>query len=268
MKIKGEDSPGVLSGIGFLKDVALGKKVTLGKKVAVIGGGNTAVDVARTALRLGAKEVTIVYRRSRNEMPANKEEVEQAEQEGIRIQLLAAPVRVSARNGKVDSMECIRMVLGEPDSSGRRRPEPVAGSEFTMKVDTVITAIGQTLDTSSFDKNSGTELDRKGYINTKETMATTVEGVFAGGDYTSGPATVIEAVAAGRRAATFINQYLNGQPIVPETKAYSCSKGELDEIDITDYQQVARIPRTEMPILDPEARKGNFAEIGLGFSPR
>lgn len=267
MKIKGEDSPGVLSGIGFLKDAALGKKVRMGKKVAVIGGGNTAVDVARTALRLGAREVTIVYRRSRDEMPANKEEVEQAEQEGIGIQFLAAPVGVSARNGKVDSMECIRMALGEPDSSGRRRPEPVAGSEFTMKVNTVIAAIGQTLDTSSFDKDSGIKLNRKGYINTnEETMETSVEGVFAGGDCTSGPATVIEAVAAGRRAATSINQYLNGQPIVPETKAYNCSKGELDEIDITDYQQVERIPRTEMPLLDPEERRGNFAEIELGFT--
>ncbi len=266
MKIKGEDLLGVLSGIEFLKDVALGKQVTLGKRVAVIGGGNTAVDVARTALRLGAKEVTIVYRRSRDEMPANKEEVEQAEQEGIRIQFLAAPVRVSARNGKVDSMECIRMVLGEPDSSGRRRPEPVAGSEFTMKVNTVIAAIGQTLDPSGFDQDSGIKLNRKGYINTKETMETSVEGVFAGGDCTSGPATVIEAVAAGRRVAVSINQYLNSQPIVPETKPYNCSKGELDEIDITDYQQVERIPRTEMPVLDPEDRKGNFAEIELGFT--
>jgi len=266
MQIRGEDLPGVLSGIEFLKDVALRKKVTLGKRVAVIGGGNTAVDVARTALRLGAGEVTIVYRRSRDEMPANKEEVEQAEQEGIGIQFLVAPVRVSARNGKVDSMECIRMVLGEPDSSGRRRPEPVAGSEFTMKVNTVIAAIGQTLDPSGFGQDSGIELNRRGYINTKETMETSVEGVFAGGDCTSGPATVIEAVAAGRKAAVSVNQYLNGQPIVPETKPYNCSKGEVDEIDTTDYQQVERIPRTEMPVLDPEERKGNFAEVEFGFT--
>ncbi|GAI44812.1 unnamed protein product, partial [marine sediment metagenome] len=256
-----------LSGIGFLGDVALDKKVTLGEKVVVIGGGNTAIDAARTALRLGAGEVTIVYRRSRNEMPANEEEVEQAEQEGIRLQFLAAPVSVSALNGKVDSIECIRMVLGEPDSSGRRRPEPITGSEFTMKVDTVIMAIGQTLDTSSFDKDSQVELNRRGYINTnEETMETSMEGVFAGGDCSSGPATVVEAVAAGQRAAISINQYINGQQIAPETKPYNCAKGDLAEIDITDYERVERIPRTEMPVLDPEERKGNFAEIELGFT--
>ena len=267
MKIKGEDLPGVLSGIGFLGDIALGKKVTLGEKVAVIGGGNTAIDAARTALRLGAGEVTIVYRRSRNEMPANEEEVEQAEQEGIRLQFLAAPVSVSALNGKVDSIECIRMVLGEPDSSGRRRPEPITGSEFTMKVDTVIMAIGQTLDTSSFDKDSQVELNRRGYINTnEETMETSMEGVFAGGDCSSGPATVVEAVAAGQRAAISINQYISGQQIAPETKPYNCTKGDLAEIDITDYERVERIPRTEMPVLDPEERKENFAEIELGFT--
>ena len=267
MKIKGEDLPGVLSGIGFLGDVASGKKVTLGKKVAVIGGGNTAVDAARTALRLGAGEVTIIYRRSRDEMPANEEEVEQAEQEGIGVQFLAAPVRINARNGKVGSMKCIRMVLGEPDSSGRRRPEPVAGSEFNIKVDTVIMAIGQTLDASSLDQDSRVKLNRRGYISTnEETMATSVEGVFAGGDCTSGPATVVEAVAAGRRAAMAINQYLSGQQIAPETKPYNCSKGELAEIDTADYEQVERIPRTEMPVLDPEKRKGNFAEIELGFT--
>ena len=269
MKIKGEDLPGVLSGIGFLGDVALGKKVTLGRKVAVIGGGNTAIDTARTALRLGAGEITIVYRRSRNEMPANEEEVGQAEQEGIQLQFLTAPVRINARNGKFDSMECIRMVLGEPDSSGRRRPEPIAGSEFTMKVDTVIMAIGQTLDTSSLDQDGQVKLNRRGYINTsEETMETSVEGVFAGGDCTSGPATVVEAVAAGRRAAISINQYLSGQQIAPETKPYNCTKGDLAEIDTTDYEQVERIPRTEMPVLDPEERKGNFAEIELGFTEK
>ena len=267
MKIEGEDSSGVLSGIGFLKDSAMGEKVALGDKVAVIGGGNTAIDVARTALRRGAGEVTIVYRRSRDEMPANDEEIEQAEQEGVQLQFLTAPVGISAQNGKVDSMECTRMVLGEPDSSGRRRPEPVAGSEFTMKVDTVIAAIGQRLENPNLDHDSQVEFTKRGFISvSEETMETSVEGVFAGGDCISGPATVVEAIAAGRRAATSINQCLNSQPVTPEAKPYNCSKGDLEDIDLSDYEQVERIPRAQMPALDPEERKKNFAEIELGLT--
>ncbi len=267
MNIEGEDSPDVLSGIGFLKDTAHGKKVALGDKVAVIGGGNTAIDVARTALRLGAGEVTIVYRRSRDEMPANDEEVEQAEQEGVQIKFLTAPVSVTSQNGKVDSLECIKMVLAEPDSSGRRRPEPVAGSEFTMGVDTVIAAIGQVLESSNLDHDSQVELNKRGYIVVNEaTMETVVEGVFSGGDCTSGPATVVEAIAAGRRAANSINHYLNGQPVTPEAKPYNCSKGDLEDIDPSDYEQVERIPRAQVPAIDPQERKKNFNEIELGLT--
>jgi formate dehydrogenase major subunit len=266
MKVEGEDLPGILSGIGFLRDVALGQKVSLGQKVAVIGGGNTAIDAARTALRLGTSDVTIVYRRSRDEMPANDEEIEQAEQEGVKFHFLAAPVKISAQNGKADTMECIKMALGEPDSSGRRRPEPIAGSEFTMDVDTLIAAIGQTLEASGF-QDEQIKFNRRGYINVnEETMETSMEGVFAGGDCTSGPATVVEAVAAGKRAATSIIQYLNGQPILPLRKPYNCSKGELQDIDIEDYADVQRVSRGEMPLLDLETGKGNFAEIELGFT--
>ncbi len=267
MKVEGEDIPVVLSGISFLKDVALGKKVSLGQKVAVIGGGNTAIDAARTALRLGASEAIIVYRRSRDEMPANDEEIEQAEQEGVKFLFLATPVKLNTRNGKVGTMECIKMALGEPDSSGRRRPEPVAGSEFTAEVDMVIAAIGQTLDTSGLDQDRQVELNRRRYISVnQETMETFVEGVFAGGDCASGPATVVEAIAAGRKAAVSINQYLNGQPIAPPEKPYNCTKGELEEIDTEDYADVQRAPRTEIPALAPEMRKTNFAEIELGFT--
>jgi len=268
MRIEGEDSPGVLSGIGFLKDTALGNKVALGDKVVVIGGGNTAVDVARTALRLGVKEVTIAYRRSRDEMPANKEEVEQAEEEGVRIQILTAPVNVSACTGETTgSMECIKMVLGEPEDSGRRRPVPVAGSEFTMKVDTVIAAIGQTLDAAGLDEDGRVEFNKRGYITANnETMETSVAGVFSGGDCTSGPATVVEALAAGRRAAASIGQYLNGEPITPEAVPYNCGKGELEDIDLSEYDDVKRIPRAEMAVLDPEERKKNFDQIELGLT--
>jgi len=267
MRVEGEDLPGVLSGIGFLRDIALGETVSLGQKVAVIGGGNTAIDAARTALRLGAGEVTIVYRRSRDEMPANDEEIEQAEQEGIQFHFLAAPVNLSAQNGRVHTMECIKMALGEPDSSGRRRPEPIAGSEFAMEVDTVIAAIGQRLDGSRLEQDGQVKFNRRGYVSiNQETMETSLEGVFAGGDCSSGPATVVEAVAAGRRAALSINQYLRNEPVVPQAKPYNCTKGELDEIDTEDYADVQRIPRTEMPALDPETRKQNFAEIETGFT--
>ena len=267
MRVDGEDLPGVLSGIGFLKDVALGREVDLGQKVAVIGGGNTAMDAARTALRLGASEVTIVYRRSREEMPANDEEIEQAQEEGIHFHFLAAPVKVNARDGRADSIECIRMALGEPDSSGRRRPEPVVGSEFIMKVDTVIAAIGQNLDAAGLGQDGQLELSSRNYLSVnEETMETPLAGVFAGGDCTSGPATVIEAIAAGHRAATSINQYLSGQAISPPQKPYNCTRGELNEIDVNDYDSVPRISRTGMPALMPEERRSNFAEIELGFT--
>jgi len=266
MRVEGEDLPGVLSGVEFLRDVALGKEVNPGERVAVIGGGNTAIDAARTALRLGASEVTIVYRRSREEMPANDEEIEQAEQEGIQVHFLAAPTSIRTNNGKVD-MECIRMALGEPDSSGRRRPEPIAGSEFTISVDSAIAAIGQRLDASGLGKDGQPELSPRSYIKVnEETMETSVEGVFAGGDCTSGPATAVEAIAAGRRASTSINQYLSGQQPAPVKQLYNCTKGELDEIDMTEYEGMERIPRTEMPALDPEERKHNFTEIELGFT--
>ena len=266
MRVEGEDIPGVVSGIGFLRDIAMGKKTSLGPKVAVIGGGNTAIDAARTAMRLSAGEVTIVYRRSRNEMPANHDEIEQAEQEGLKFHFLAAPVKIGARNGKMDTMECVRMALGEPDSSGRRRPEPITGSEFAMDVDTVIAAIGQTMDASGI-QDGQVEFNRWGHINVnEETMETSMERIFAGGDCVSGPATVIEAIAAGRRAAISMIQYLSGQAIVPAKRPYNCNKGDLDEIDIEDYADAQRIPRGEMSALDPEARKGNFAEIELGFS--
>jgi formate dehydrogenase major subunit len=265
--VEGENLPSVLSGIGFLRDVALGKKVDIGQRVAVVGGGNTAMDAARTALRLKATEVTIVYRRSREEMPASDEEIEQTQEEGVRFQFLAAPVKANAADGRVSSLECIRMALGAPDSSGRRRPEPVAGSEFTMAVDTVIAAIGQTIDTTGLAKDGTVKLDRRGYIDVKkETMEATLDGVFAGGDCTSGPATVVEALAAGRRAAVSINQYLRGEKVAPPQKPYICTKGELDEIDPKDYESKRRIPRGRVAALNPEIRRVNFAEIEPGFA--
>ena len=264
MRVEGEELEGVFSGIRFLRDVASGNHIDLGQKVAIVGGGNTAIDAARTALRLGAKEVTIVYRRSREEMPASDEEIEQAEEEGVRFQFLAAPVKLEGDSGRVTSLRCVRMALGEPDSSGRRRPEPIEGSEFDTPVDAVIAAIGQSLDTSSVDGQI--ELIPRGYMRVnEETMETSTEGVFAGGDCVSGPATVVEAVAAGRRAAFSINRYLMGELAAP-IKEFNCSKGQLDEIDVAEYAEVEGIPRTKMQHLAPEARKDNFNEVELGFT--
>jgi formate dehydrogenase major subunit len=265
LNIKGEELPGVLSGIGFLRNIILNKKLNLGKKVAVIGGGNTAIDAARSALRLGAAEVTIVYRRSRNEMPANKEEIEQAELEGVKLLLLTAPNAIIEKKGRASKLECVKMKLGEPDSSGRRRPQPLAGSEFYLEVDTIIAAIGQSTDTSSIpepaagakSKNISADID---------TTTTGIDGVFAGGDCVTGPATAVEAIAAGKRATRSIDLYLNRKPVMPPLKEYNCSKGKLEDIDINDYNNTERIPRNIMPALDNTEREHNFNEVELGFN--
>lgn len=259
--VEGDDISGVLSGINFLRDSALGKKIGVGKKVVVVGGGNTAVDAARTALRMGAKEVTILYRRSREEMPAIAEEVDGAEQEGVRLQFLAAPVKFNGKDGRVDSIECIKMKLGELDSSGRRKPEPIAGSEFNIKADTVIAAIGQGIDRSALSKKM---LNSKQYVQADgETMETPVEGVFAGGDCVHGPATVIEAIAAGKRAAVSINLYLSGQSL---KKPHERVKAEPDRLSVNPSEEAMPQPRVEMPILSAKERRKSFKEIKLGFS--
>jgi len=266
MRIDGESLPGVVSGIDFLRDIAMGCKVGLGQKVAVIGGGNTAIDAAQTAVRLGAGKVTIIYRRSRDEMPAFPDEIKQAEDKGVNFCFQAAPMKLGTNNSRVHSIECVRMNLGEPDSSGRRKPEPIAGSEFAMEVDTVIPAIGQSLKTPGQGVLEAVCLDGKGYISIdKETMQTSQNGIFAGGDCASGPATVVEAVAAGHRAANSIDRFLRGQPVTPAGQEYNCSKGNLKEICAEDYAGVQRIPRVEMPTLDPGLKSG-FDEYELGFS--
>jgi len=262
MQITGEDQPGVYSGIGFLRDVVLGKRVEIGRKVVVVGGGNTAIDAARTAVRLGAEEVTIVYRRSRQEMPANAEEVEGAEEEGVKFQFLSNPVKLNGANGRVKSIECVKMALGAPDASGRRRPEPVAGSEFAIEADAVIMAIGQGVDASGLGANSAVKMSKRGGIAVnEETMETTQPGVFAGGDCASGPATAVEGIGAGHRAATYIDQYLKGQKVTPLHKNYNCSKGELDQIDKKEFADIERVERAVMTALKPEVRRNSFEEI-------
>ncbi len=214
MGIEGENTPGVVDGVTVLRDVSLNKKANLGKKVAVIGGGNVAIDCARTALRLGAQEVTILYRRTREEMPASPEEVEAALEEKVNIQFLIAPVRV-AKVGRHLKLTCQRMKLGKPDESGRPQPIPIKGSEFDMEFDSVIAAIGQVPDVP---RGFGLELGQGNTIAVdKETLATKRPGVYAGGDLNLGPASVIEAIAEGRKAAVSIDKYLGGSGEIDET---------------------------------------------------
>lgn len=214
MKVPGDDDPRVLGGVEFLRPVNMGRKVPIGARVVVVGGGNTAMDAARTAVRLGAREVSIVYRRSRNEMPAAHEEIEDAEAEGVKMMLLANPSRVFDDNGQL-KVECLRMRLGAPDESGRRKPEPVEGSEFIIEVDNVIAAIGQKpVIPGDFDF----ELEW-GNIKVDGNMATSVPGIFSAGDCATGPATIIEGIAGARAAAASIDKYLGGTGDITEKLA-------------------------------------------------
>jgi len=267
MNVEGEDLEGVLPGTDFLRSVALGEPVEIGRQVVVIGGGNTAIDAARTVLRMGAEQVTIVYRRSRTEMPATEWEVEEAEEEGIRLHFLAAPVRIIGGNGKVKGIECIKMVLGEPDASRRPRPEPIAGSEFVLEVDSVIAAIGQLPDISFLAEESGLKTERGNIVADPDTLVTDMKGVFAGGDCVTGAATAVEAIAAGRKAALAIDRYLKGEELVGVAKPFNISKGQLDELaGKEEFVQVERKPRQKMTKLGPNERRSNFQEIELGYT--
>lgn len=218
MKIPGENLNGVYSANEFLTRANLMKAylfpkydtpIRCGKSVAVVGGGNVAMDSARVALRLGADKVYLIYRRSEAEMPARREELEHAKHEGIIFQFLTNPTRILGKDGAVSAIECIKMELGEPDESGRRRPVPIKGSEFTIDVDTVIVAIGTAANPLIPRTTPDLELNRRGYIVAdEETGRTSKEGVFAGGDIVTGAATVILAMGAGKKAARAIHQYL------------------------------------------------------------
>jgi formate dehydrogenase major subunit len=205
----GEDHPRVLSGIDFLRRVELGEEVKIGRRVAVVGGGNTAIDAARSALRLGAAEVVLIYRRTRAEMPAHHQEVHDAEEEGVKLTLLAAPTAVEPDGDRGLRLRLIRMKLGEPDAGGRPRPEPIPGSEYELAMDTVIAAIGQVPSDALYKDVEGLTVGRGGALRVAaDTQATGRPAVFAGGDLTTGAATVVEAVGAGRRGAEAIDRYL------------------------------------------------------------
>jgi len=215
MGIPGEDLKGVVDAVDFLRDINLGKDIKVGRKVAVVGGGNSAMDAARVALRKGAQEVHILYRRERRDMPALTEEIEAAAEEGVQIHCLTAPVRILGKDGAVEGVECVHMELREFDRSGRKTPYQIEGSEYTLSADMVIKATGQRPDTS-FLKGDGIGLAKGGTIVADlRTLATGRKGVFAGGDAHTGPATVVEAIAEGQRAACSIRRYLDGEELSP-----------------------------------------------------
>ncbi|MCL0078161.1 FAD-dependent oxidoreductase [Dehalococcoidia bacterium] len=259
MRIDGEESPGVIDGATFLREINLGLRPSPGERCAVIGGGNVAFDAARTALRLGAREVRILYRRSRVEMPAGPEEVEQALEEGVEIVFLVAPIKIKREKGRL-SVTCIRMELGDPDAGGRRQPVPIEGSEFNEEFDTLITAIGQAPQTPG---GFGVRLGRGSTIQVEPgTLATNRPGVFAGGDAVTGPATVVEALAAGRLAASRIDDYLQHRyPLVVKETRESLTGDLLPET----VEMVRRIGRVEPPILASEERSKDFEPVELVY---
>ncbi|MDO9575618.1 MAG: FAD-dependent oxidoreductase, partial [bacterium] len=263
MRIPGEEIKGVFQGVDFLRRFTLGEPLNIGKKVVVVGGGNTAIDSARTALRMGA-DVRIVYRRSRKEMPGHHTEVEDAEAEGIDIDFLTNPVQVIG-NGRVNEIECIRMKLGEPDASGRRRPVPIEGSEFRIKADSIITAIGQSVDLS-FNRENEVATTKWNSVEVNMGFFTNLPGVYAGGDAVRGPATVVEASYDGREAARCIDAYLTGVELPKENYEFISKKGEFAEIPKEEYEEYEKNPRLEPKKKDPKRRKKDFSEIEKGFT--
>jgi len=259
-----EEGQGIYTAVDFLRESNAGLwKESLGRTL-VVGGGFTAMDAARSALRLGAHEVTVAYRRTRKEMPATAEEVAEAEVEGAKLSLLTSPVSLVREDAKVTGVVCQKMQLGEPDDSGRRRPEPIPGSEFTIPADTIILALGQEVEKECLD--DACTLTRRGTIEAhKRTLITSREDVFAGGDCETGPATVVEAIAAGRRAAVAIDAYVSGRD--PEEACSAPSAGlVLRDPKLFDIgaKPLSDAKRSRMPDLPPSGR-ANFEEVELGF---
>jgi len=258
MGAEGEDLPGVLDGVSFLRTVALGQQFTIGKKVSIIGGGNSAIDCARVALRVGSSDVTILYRRTRAEMPAAPEEVEAAIHEGINIVFLAAPNKITQKGDRL-LMECIKMRLGDPDASGRRSPVRIPGSEYVEEFDNVIAGIGQVSDIpAKFD----VAVNRGNIKADDKTLETSHKGVFAGGDIVTGPASVIGAIAQGRLAASSIDKYLGGKGQIEEQLA------PVEEMEpwFGEEPGFAAKKHPAMPELEKAKSLGGFAEVELGYS--
>jgi formate dehydrogenase major subunit len=269
MGVEGEDRPGIWSGIEMLEKANQGQAISLGDNVAVVGGGNTAMDCARTALRLGSKSVSIVYRRSRKEMPANPEEIHEAEEEGVRFHFLTAPVSFPGE-GPVSFMRCVKMTLGEPDASGRRRPVPLAGSEADIPVDSVIAAIGQKVRWEKGFDADGLKLTRWGTPEADEATLRSVShpDVFVCGDCFTGPATAVEAIGAGRKAALSAHAALSGEKTDLSTHPYNVSRGELKNLDKSEYAHHPKKRRTQITVLPAETRARTYDEVSKTLDER
>jgi len=262
LDISGEDLKGVVHGITYMKAINLGNQEKVPSRVAVVGGGFTAIDCARSSLRLGAKEVFMIYRRTLNEMPAGELEVSMAEEEAIKILYLTTPIKISGdKDSKVTAIECIKNKLGEPDASGRRRPEPIPGSEFTLPVDMVIAAIGQAPDISFMAETSGVKFTKWGTVEVDtESFTTSRKGVFAGGDFITGPRNAIEVIGDGRKAARAIDNYLSGN------KERGYDYFFKDQEPVRNDIGYEKIPRQKQNAVQMGARWDIDKEVELGFS--
>jgi NADPH-dependent glutamate synthase beta subunit-like oxidoreductase len=260
--IQGEDLQGVIYGVTFMRMVNLKEDLKLCERVAVVGGGNTAMDAARSSLRLGAKEVFILYRRTREEMPVDPRELEQVEEEGIKVHYLTQPMRVLSTDGiRVSGVQCIRNRLGDPEKDGRRRPIPVEGTEFDIDIDLLIPAVSQSPDISFLPEEIGLEISKWDRLSVNpETFETNVRGIFAGGDFVTGPRDVIRVVADGRKAALSIHNYLSEEGFKKRPAYFT----EIPEVQIDS--NLEKIPRQRMDTLPVQERKSIDGEVELGFS--
>jgi formate dehydrogenase major subunit len=261
--IPGENLQGVIHGVTFMRMVNLKEELEIeGKRVAVVGGGNTAMDASRSSLRLGAKEVMILYRRTREEMPVDSRELEQVEEEGIKVYYLTQPIEVLSNDGiNVSRLRCIKNRLGEPEKDGRRRPIPIEGSEFEIDIDILIPAVSQSPDISFLPEEIGLEISKWDRLAVNpETFETNVSGIFAGGDFITGPRDVIRVIADGRRAALSIHQYLSGKKFEKREAYFK------PVIDLEIDPEIEKIPRQKTRTIPLSERKSLEKEVELGFS--
>lgn len=266
LHIEGENTEGVWLGIQYLEQVTRGNAINLGDNVVVIGGGNTAIDCVRTAIRKGAKSVRLIYRRTQDEMPAERYEVEEALREGVDMLFLMAPTKIVSEGGK-KKLNCMKMTLGEPDRSGRRRPVPVEGSDIEIEADTIIGAIGQSTNTQFLYNDLPVKLNKWGDIEVNgKTLQTSEINIFAGGDCVTGPATVVQAVGAGHHAAEAMDSFLMKGYVKDKSVDYSCSRGSLEDLPKWEFEEMPKFERAGMPAITVDKRKNNFDEVELGLT--
>ncbi|MDO8785776.1 MAG: FAD-dependent oxidoreductase, partial [Syntrophales bacterium] len=271
MGVEGEDKGyrGFIPGIEYLQEINLGiDPYPEGKKVVVVGGGNVAIDCVRSSFRIGKDDVNLVYRRTKREMPADHVEIKDAEEENVKFHYLTNPTKILTREGKVTGVECIRMELGEPDESGRRRPVPVEGSEFAIDCDILVPAVGQAIDLNLLEGKDDVKTTRKGTLVVDEfTMQTSNPGIFSAGDCVTGPSALINACAGGKRAAVNIDRFINGKEL--ETTGDDYFDGLLAEVKVFDPMEKIGLlggrKRLHLQMLPPGERKQTFAEVEKGY---